>query len=146
MQHKNEKDKKQALLKAADQIYQAWNRAWANNDVDGLLALYTDDVIVESPLIPYLLGITRGVCEGKTAFRRLLEIAAERKPTNRQYYRNNYFTDGKTLIWEYPRVSPDEEQMDFVEVMELRDGLICRHRVYWGWFGFDILKKDKYYR
>lgn len=139
-------DEKQIPAKTTDQIYHAWTTAWANNDVDGLLALYAEDVIVESPLIPYLLGISRGICEGKEAFRRLLKIAAKRKPTNRQYYRNSYFTDGKTLIWEYPRVSPDGEQMDFVEVMELRNGLISRHRVYWGWFGFDILKNDKYHR
>jgi hypothetical protein len=40
-----------------------------------------------------------------------------------------YLTDGQTLMWEYPRVTPDGEQMDFVGVMEVRNGLIHRHRV-----------------
>lgn len=133
-------------VKIADHIYHAWDEAWAKNDIDDLLALYAEDLVIESPLIPYLLGKEKGICEGKAEFRKLLEIAATRKPLNRQYYRKNYFTDGKTLIWEYPRLSPEGEQMDFVEVMELKDGLISKHRVYWGWFGFDILKKDKYYR
>jgi ketosteroid isomerase-like protein len=130
----------------AEYIYQAWNQAWSDNNIAALLALYADDIIIESPLIPYLLGKAGGVCEGKEALRKLLEVAAARKPIKRQYHRHQYFTDGKTLIWEYPRVSPQGEQMDFVEVMELREKLIIRHRVYWGWLGFDILKNDQYYR
>jgi hypothetical protein len=35
-------------------------------------------------------------------------------------------------MWEYPRDTPDGEQMAFVEVMELKGGLIQHHRVYWG--------------
>ncbi len=34
----------------------------------------------------------------------------------------------------------DEPQMDIVEVMEIRDGLIQHHRVYWGWFSVNMLK------
>lgn len=132
--------KNKELKQVAEHIFEAWNLAWSNNDINALLALYADDTVIESPLIPYLLGKERGVCEGKEEFRKLLEIAANRKPNNRHYYRNKYFTDGKTLIWEYPRLTRDGEQMDFMEVMEIKDGLIIRHRVYWGWFGFDILK------
>jgi len=36
--------------------------------------------------------------------------------------------------------------MDFVEVMEIENGLIQRHRGYWGWFGFNILTKDQYHQ
>jgi hypothetical protein len=43
------------------------------------------------------------------------------------------------VTWEYPRVSPDGPQMELVEVMEVEvmeveDGLIKAHRVYWGWY------------
>ncbi|MCW2558410.1 MAG: hypothetical protein JWP55_2374 [Mycobacterium sp.] len=38
------------------------------------------------------------------------------------------------------------EQMDFVEVMEIEDGLIRAHRVYWGWRGVPILANDEYHR
>jgi hypothetical protein len=44
-------------------------------------------------------------------------------------------TYGKRLIWEYPRGAAKGEQMDFVEAMELNEGLIQRHCVYWGWRG-----------
>ena len=46
-------------------------------------------------------------------------------------------------MWEYPRATPTGEQIDLVEVMELRDGLIQRHRVYWGWFGVKALQTTK---
>jgi hypothetical protein len=47
-------------------------------------------------------------------------------------------------MWEYPRATPQGEQMDFVEVMEIENGLIQKHRVYWGWYGFNVMKKDQY--
>ena len=65
----------------------------------------------------------------------------------RQYYRTGYLTDGKRLIFEYPRAAGNGKQMDFVEAMDLNDdGLIKRHCVYWGWFGFRVLQRDEYRR
>ena len=72
---------------------------------------------------------------------------SSRKPPVRTYRRSGYLTDGKRLIWEYPRDAGAGEQMDFVEVMELDDdGLIRRHCVYWGWFGVGVLQRDEYPR
>ncbi len=50
------------------------------------------------------------------------------------------------MTWEYPRQSPDGDQMDIVEVMEITDGLIAHHRVYWGWKGVDVLIRDEHGR
>lgn len=71
---------------------------------------------------------------------------AERKPSIRKHFKQNFFTDGKTLIFEYPRQTPDGEQMDFVEIMEIKDNLIHYHRVYWGWRGFKVIQHDLYHR
>ena len=131
-------------LQAMERIYHAWDQALASNDIDALLALYAPDATIESPLIPYLLGTETGVCHGHAAMRPLFEKLAQRKPKIRQYYRTGYFTDGEKLMWEYPRVAGDAEQMDFVEVMEVRNELIQKHRVYWGWFGFKVLQEDRY--
>jgi hypothetical protein len=49
------------------------------------------------------------------------------------------------LIWEYPRATPGEDQMDFVESMEVENGLIVRHCVYWGWLGVKVLDEDRYH-
>lgn len=130
-----------------ERIYFAWNDALSRNDAAALLALYAPDAVLESPLVPHLLGTERGVLHGHEELRRLFGLLAERKPAVRQYARTGYLTDGKRLIWEYPRDAGQGEQMDFAEVMELNeDGLIQRHCVYWGWYGVGLLERDAYRR
>ncbi|HET8701743.1 MAG TPA: nuclear transport factor 2 family protein [Nitrococcus sp.] len=134
------------LAAAAERIYRDWDKAWSNNDLNAMTALYAPDATLESPLIPHLLGTTPGICRGREEIRALLETAAPRKPRKRTFYHAGYFTDGKRLVWEYPRATPDGEQMDFFEVMEIENGLIKKHRVYWGWRGFEVIKADAYHR
>ena len=61
-------------------------------------------------------------------------------------HREGFTTDGRRAMWEYPRDAPDGEQMDFVEVMEIEDGLIRTHHVYWGWRGVKVILDDAYHR
>jgi hypothetical protein len=130
-----------------ERMYFAWNDALSRNDAKALLALYAKDAWFESPLVPHLLGTEGGVLHGHEELRPLFDLLAERKPPVRQYFRTGYLTDGKRLIWEYPRDAGKGEQMDFTEVMELNDaGLIQRHCVYWGWFGFGVLQRNEYHR
>lgn len=129
-----------------EHMYYAWDKALSDNDAVALLALYAPDAVFESPLVPHILGMERPL-RGRDELRMLFEKLAERKPPIRQYFRTGYLTDGKKLMWEYPRAAPKNDQMDFVEVMELNDdGLIKRHCVYWGWFGFGVLKRDEYHK
>ncbi len=63
------------------------------------------------PSLGERLGTTRicterGICEDREELRELFEVFAKRKPKLRQYYRPGYFTDGHTLIFEYPRNAP----------------------------------------
>ncbi|MBV9770033.1 MAG: nuclear transport factor 2 family protein [Bryobacterales bacterium] len=134
------------LSSPVERIYHAWDEALSRNDATALTALYAKDATIESPLVPHLMGLDRAL-SGHEEIRAFWEKLAERKPAVRQYYRTGYLTDGKKLMWEYPRKTPAGDQMDFVEVMELnREGLIQRYRVYWGWFGFGVLKRDEYHR
>lgn len=147
--HQNDKSsttEKDVLIKTAEQIYHAWEKALSTNDVEGLLSLYASDAVLESPLVPHLLEKESGICNGQKELRLLIEKVAKRKPTIRGYFSKNYFTDGKTIMFEYPRQTPDGEQMDFIEVMEVENGLIQYHRVYWGWRGFKVIQNDKYNR
>jgi hypothetical protein len=50
------------------------------------------------------------------------------------------------MIFEYPRDAPDGEQMDFVEVMEIAEGLIQWHCVYWGCRGIQVIQEDDYHK
>jgi hypothetical protein len=127
-------------------IYHEWDDALGKKDVEAALKLYAPDATLESPLVSHLLGVDKGIRHGRDELRDFLTIVFQRTPLSRQRFRKGYFTDGHRFMWEYPHESPEGEQMDFVEVMEVENGLIQQHRVYWGWFGFNILKKDQYYR
>jgi hypothetical protein len=128
----------------AERISREWDAALAHNDAEALVALYAPDAVLESPLIPYLLGKAEGMCQGRDELKLFFQLVARRKPGLRQYYRRGFFTDGRTLMFEYPRAAPQGEQMDVVEVMELREGFIQYHRVYWGWRGVEVLLRDEY--
>ncbi|HEX5229841.1 MAG TPA: nuclear transport factor 2 family protein [Bryobacteraceae bacterium] len=127
-----------------ERIYHAWDAALSRNDIAAILGLYAPDAELESPLVSHLLEREDGVCRGREELTRFFEILSTRKPKIRQFYRNGYYTDGRKVIWEYPHFTPTGEQMDFVEVMEIADGLIQKHRVYWGWFGFNVLQHNQY--
>ena len=130
-----------------ERVYFAWDEALSRNDAKALLARYAPDALFESPLVPHLLGGERGVLHGREELKPLFDKLADRKPPVRRYHRTGYLTDGKRLIWEYPRKAPDGDQMDFVEAMEIDDsGLIKRHCVYWGWFGVGVLQRNEYHR
>ena len=126
-------------------VIQRWEDALSDHDAEALLACYAPDAVLESPVAAHILS-GRGVCQGHEELRPFFAEVVARTPDERQYYRAGFFTDGHRATWEYPRQTPDGEQMDFVEVMEIEDGLIQAHRVYWGWRGVEILGTDQYHR
>ncbi len=134
------------LLDEAERIHHAWNAALEAHDVDAAIALYAPDAVLESPLICYLLRTEVGVLEGRDAILRFLPIVFDHQPDERRTFRNDVFTDGRTMMWEYPRATPHGDQMDFTEVMDIADGLIRRHRVYWGWLGVQTLTSGRHTR
>ena len=127
-----------------DRIYEAWDDALGRKDLDAAMALYADDATLESPLVCHLLGRERGVLQGKPALRSFVAEVFERTPPSRRRHRSVLFTDGRRALWEYPREAPDGEQLDLLESMDIRDGLIQHHRVYWGWNGVNTLLGDRY--
>jgi ketosteroid isomerase-like protein len=130
-----------AAVEPAERVYHAWDEALGKKDLEAALALYAEDATLESPLVRHLRQSDRGVIEGKAALRPFVEMVFRTQPSQRRRYRRGFSTDGARLTWEYPRGASDGEQFDLVEVMELKDGLIQRHRVYWGWFGMKHLQE-----
>ena len=124
-------------------IYEGWHAAVVARDVDALMALYADDAVLETPLIVVTLpDHGSGVLRGKAAIGEFF-AAGLRNPGNKlgRWYRTGlFFSNGRQLTWDYPRATPEGDQVDLVEVMDLRDGLIAHHRVYWGWVGFLALR------
>ncbi len=104
-----------------ERIYRAWDDALGKRDLEASLALYADDASIESPLVQHLMKRRDGVVQGKDALREFITRVFATNPPQRKRFKQGFFTDGRVLTWEYPRQSPDGEQMDLVEVMEIED-------------------------
>lgn len=121
-----------------ERIYTLWDKYAREVDTEGLLSLYAPDATLESPVIPAILGTDSGVLRGHTELRHFFDEGARRRPNELvRWHREpaRFFFDGRRLVWEYPRQAPDGDQIELVEVMDLKDGLIHHHRIYWGWVG-----------
>ena len=128
-------------MNTAEYLYHAWHDAAKSRDTDALIALYYDDAELESPLVPIIMQRTNGTLRGKAEIRAFLAEGARRRPNEwvRWYRDAHYYTGGDILIWEYPSQTLDGNQVDILEFMQHRDGKIYRHRIYWGWFGSQML-------
>jgi hypothetical protein len=131
-------------LHTIEHIHQAWNDALERKDAEAASALYAPDTILESPLVRHLLKCEDGVVHGREKVREFLKQVFAHTPASRHVQSTGFFTDGRTVMWEHPHTTPEGDQMDFVEVMCIDDGLIQHHRVYWGWFGVRVLDQDRH--
>jgi ketosteroid isomerase-like protein len=129
-----------------EDLTRRWEQALSERDAEALAALYAPDAELETPLAPHILGTESGVVRGRDQLLPFFEKVVARTPGLRHYHREGFFTDGRRAMWEYPREAPDGEQMDFVEVMDIEDGLITKHHVYWGWRGVRVILDDAYHR
>ena len=119
------------LERTPEELSAAFDEAWARREVDALLALYTRDAIVESPLIPQLLRKRDGVCRGHDEIRTLVEAVLARGV--KWGHHEAPVVRGNTMFVEYRRVLSGREQLDYVDVFDTAGGLIKSLRAYWGW-------------
>lgn len=123
-------------------VYERWHETILGRDLDGLMALYAEDAILETPLIlATLKESTQGILKGKAEIRPFFDAGLSKLQNDlgRWYRTGTLFSNGRQLTWEYPRDTPQGDQVDLVEVMDITNGLIAHHRVYWGWVGFKAL-------
>jgi steroid Delta-isomerase len=134
------------FLADSERIHREWHERAIARDTEGLLALYAAEAVLESPLVPAILDDrASGVLRGHGELHGFFEEGARRRPNDlvRWHRSDVWLTDGnRLLVWEYPRDAPDGDQVDLVEVMEVADGLIQHHRIYWGWFGTALLVRS----
>ena len=134
------------FLSDCARIHQQWHDRAKSRDAEGLLALYAKEAVLETPLAQAIFdGRESGILRGHREIRPFFEEGARRRPNAlvRWHRTGRWLTDGeRLLVWEYPRQAPDGDQVDLVEVMEIADGLIQHHRVYWGWFGTALLTRS----
>jgi steroid Delta-isomerase len=120
-------------------VYDRWHAATVAGDAVGLASLYAEDAVLETAAVLTLwpdreTGIVNGREEIERFFTENFEVNAG---VFAQWHRNDVlFSNGRLLLWEYPRVTPDGEQAGLVESMDVDpSGEITAHRVYWGWRG-----------
>lgn len=124
-------------MKELEVIYEQWHNHARDRNVAALMDLYAEDAVFESPLVPAILDQESGILRGRAQILRFLEEGTRRRPNDlvRWYRTGQYFTNQDTLVWEYPRQTPEGDQIDILEVMQVSNGRIANHRIYWGWFG-----------
>lgn len=112
-------------------IARRWLAAFAESDLDALLALYADDAVHASPKIRARHPETGGLLRGKPALRAWWADAFGRLPGLR-YEERTLTADARRVWMEYARVLPGEPELMVAEVLEIEDGLIVGSRVYHG--------------
>ncbi len=124
-------------------VYDRWHEGFSRNDLPAIMSLYAEHAVIETPTVLSIYPNAKdGVLHGRAAieelFGRVLQnISGEFK----ELFRTGLFlANGNLLMWEYPRLTPSGEQIDLVESMDIEDGLIVYHRVYWGWRGYKALE------
>lgn len=64
-----------------ERIYEAWDRYARTVDTEGRLSLYAEDAVLETPLIPVILGVERGLLKGHDELRAFFDEGARRRPS-----------------------------------------------------------------
>ncbi len=127
----------------ARRIFEQWHHSVVERDLHALMALYADDAMLETPLA-YVVSAERQ--DGRLQRREAIKAffaASFAQPENglgRWYRTDRCHASHRQVVWEYPRETPEGDQVDLVEVMDIdARGLIACHRVYWGWKGVQTL-------
>ncbi len=122
-----------------ERIFREWDAAARAGDTEAMLALYAEDIVFETALVQVVFPEQAdGVLYGKDALRRFFALSSANRPNEvlRWYRTGCWLSDGRRMLaWEYPRCTPDGDQVDVAEFFEIENGLIACHRVYWGWKG-----------
>lgn len=135
----------QAAEADCTRIYEQWHEFTKAREAEKLIDLYADDATLETPLVMAILDDkTEGVLRGRAEIKHFFDEGLRRRPDDllRWYRTGVFFTNGKVVTWEYPRQTPSGDQIDLVEIMDVERGKIKHHRIYWGWFGFQLILRN----
>ena len=108
-----------------------WIAAFNKHDLESLLQLYADDAIHFSPKLKERQPHTNGWISGKPAMHVWWNDAFTRLP-ELQYDLQNLIVDETQVLIEYLRKVPGEIDMTVAEILEIKNGLIIKSRVYHG--------------
>jgi ketosteroid isomerase-like protein len=108
-----------------------WMEAFNGRDLEGLLALYTDDCEHTSPKLRERNPESGGKVLGKASLHAWWDDAFKRLPSL-QYELTSITASADRVFIEYVRHVVSEPPMPIAEVFDIRDGRIRASRVYHG--------------
>ena len=106
------------------------------------MALYAEHAVFESPtVLAQFPDRDEGILRGRGEIENCSPATSRTSASEfSELYRTGlFFSNGRHLTWEYPRLTPSGAQVDLFESMDIENGLIVYHRVYWGWQGLKAL-------
>ena len=112
-------------------IAKKWLAAFNEHNLEKLLALYSDVALHYSPKLKIRKPETNGLISGKPAMRLWWQEAFDRLP-GLQYHEQSIIANEERVFIEYKRTVPGEVDMFVAEMLEIKDGLIIKSRVYHG--------------
>jgi len=104
--------------------------AFSRRDLEGIVALFTEDATIESYLVLRVFNRKEGVCRGRAEIRELVGTLLKRGTPWRGY--EPPIVRANTIAIEYRAASSDTEKFS-VDIIEVRDGKIRSLRAYAGW-------------
>jgi len=113
----------------ASSVVDALDAAWSNQDVEAVVALFTTDATLESPLVVRFLNRPEGICRGTDDIRTMIaELMRRGLPWGTHA---EPIVRGNTVVVEFK--SARDGQPYSVDVIELTGGKIQSLRAYTGW-------------
>jgi hypothetical protein len=99
-----------------------WIQSWNQHDLEAILAHYTDDVVLVSPVAAERLGDPSGTIRGKAALRRYFALGLEAHPNLRFEIRDVLWgVQSVVLYYQNQRGTMTGEFMELAP-----DGRVCR--------------------
>lgn len=111
------------------QLALLWIKAFNEHNLEKLLSLYADDAQHYSPKLKIRKPETQGFIKNKSNLREWWMDAFARLPSL-QYEIKKILVDTDMVFMEYVRHVAGEEDLHVGEVLEIKDGLIYKSRVY----------------
>jgi hypothetical protein len=65
---------------AIEEVTRRWETALSDHDAEALASLYAPDAVLESPLVPHILGTNSGVVRGRDELLPFFEKVVSRTP------------------------------------------------------------------
>lgn len=106
--------------------------AWNSGDLERILTFYSDDFVLESPIVRTRLGIADGLLHGKLSVRRWWARCLEVVPDLRTELLGIIgCADPDRIAYLYRLIYPGASEKPVVSIFQMnQQGLICRETFY----------------